>query len=511
MNLILRNKATLFVGHMVLALILLIGCEKDTIDDSDLGHLEGTIVAKGANTPLRNAKISTNPSSNTVFTNDEGYFLLEDVPVGKYSVQADHPDYKTGFKSATVTVGNTVNVVMELDSVNAANKAPTIPKLLSPEDGAEGVARETKFIWSSSTSDDDDVFYTLELRQGNSNEINTLEKIKDTFAIIDDLAIGVHYFWQITATDEINEPVKSALGSFRVIDNTQNRFLYVREMEGNHVIISGDEPLNGDTINQNEVLLSSGDHDSYRPVKNQTVGKIAFLRNTASQAHIFLMDTNGSNATQLTGAIPMAGFRNDQLQFAWYNNGKSIYYPNFGRLYSIDIDKSGNSLVYTAPEGQFISRVAVNQVNDHIAILTNDARGYKARLVVIDSNTGEEVKVVLESILGAVDGIDFSSDGKRILFSRDVSGSEFDNYRRLDSRLFEYDLESEITRELKTEKESGMNDLDPRYAPDEANVIFVRTSNDGISEKNIYRIDIDFEDSRSPELLFSNASMPNWE
>ncbi|MGJ8744863.1 hypothetical protein [Polaribacter sp.] len=55
-------------------------------------------------------------------------------------------------------------------------------------------------------------------------------------------------------------------------------------------------------------------------------------------------------------------------------------------------------------------------------------------------------------------------------------------------------------------------DVDPRFSPNESQVIFVNTSNDGLSLKSIYKVDVDYiiaVDLRY--LLFSDATMPDWE
>ena len=61
---------------------------------------------------------------------------------------------------------------------------------------------------------------------------------------------------------------------------------------------------------------------------------------------------------------------------------------------------------------------------------------------------------------------------------------------------------------LSDQKVDGTNDLDPRFSPNEASVIFVNTSNDGISQSNIVK-QILAGGSRTE--LFSNSTMPDWE
>jgi Tol biopolymer transport system component len=85
------------------------------------------------------------------------------------------------------------------------------------------------------------------------------------------------------------------------------------------------------------------------------------------------------------------------------------------------------------------------------------------------------------------------------------------SYRRLDNRIFEYDLNSGETVEISTEKPVGQNDLDPKYSPDDGFVIYTRTSNDGISERVIQRTQVTLNNAVVNELLFTDAFMPFWE
>ena len=59
--------------------MLLCGCSEDTIDGYVTGDLTGKVVKEGSNDPIENVRISTNPTSSTVFTNAEGEFVLENI------------------------------------------------------------------------------------------------------------------------------------------------------------------------------------------------------------------------------------------------------------------------------------------------------------------------------------------------------------------------------------------------------------------------------------------------
>ena len=65
----------------------------------------------------------------------------------------------------------------------------------------------------------------------------------------------------------------------------------------------------------------------------------------------------------------------------------------------------------------------------------------------------------------------------------DISGYEDASYRQLDTHLFIYNFTTTNTTDISVNKTAGSNDLDPRFTPNEAQIIMVNTSNDGISEK----------------------------
>ena len=502
-----KYTANLFLFFGIVFLIT--ACSEEPVDENVFGTLSGKVVAKGDNTPLANVKVTSNPVSTTVFTDSDGNFEINPIQVGEYSLQAESADFQTAFEPAIIVEGQSVTVVFELDSLNVNNNAPLAPRLLFPEDGVKNIGSEVEFAWSSSANDDDEIVYSLELRNGATNEIKLFEDVRDTTLVIDNLSIGKNYFWQISADDGVNSIIKSALGSFATNDAASNRFLYVRNIEGNNVIFSGAEPIGADQegLNQNEIQLTSSTSNSYRPAKNNTVNKIAFLRSVGAETHLFVINADGTNIKQVTSTISLAGFRQDELEYTWAENGAKLYFPNFNKLYAINPDGSGIEMIYELAD-EFISEVAVNPTNDLVLLKTNDITGYNARIIIIDLTT-DVVQEVIAGQVGALGGIDFSVDGTKVLFTRDVSQVENTDYRQLDSRIFVYDLLSDTTTEIDAGKEAGTNNLDAKYAPDDGAIIFTNTSNDGISEQRIYRITENINSRR--EVLFTDAFMPNWE
>ncbi|WP_027078531.1 carboxypeptidase regulatory-like domain-containing protein [Maribacter antarcticus] len=488
-------------------------CEEETLGDQSFGVLDGKVVSNGLNNPLGNVKVTTNPSSNTVFTDEEGNFTITNISIGDYSVQAEKDDFQTAFEPVNILNDKTSNVIFELDSMSVSNMRPLIPSLLFPEDNKRNVRSPVVFVWSSSANDVDEILYDLELRNGNTGEIQVFQSLLDTVFRVENLAIGANYFWQVSANDEITEPVQSKISSFQLQGVEGNRFLYVRSIDGNSVVFSGGEPTRANevNVNENEVQLTATGINTYRPKANIATGKVAYIRSIGGESHIFTMNLDGTAKRQLTQEIPIAGFRQDELEFSWYDSGSAIYYPNFNKLYTVNADGSGTRMVYEALDGEFITEVATNPVDNQIVLKINDSQGYRTQLRIVSPETNLGTQTIISGITGAFGGLDYSLDGNRILYTRDISGTENAQYRLLDSRIFEYNLTTNTSNEIDTQKPTGFNNLDAKYSPNGGFIIFTVTSNDGISEKQIFRRQLDAVEVIQNELVFTNAFMPNWE
>jgi hypothetical protein len=129
---------------------------------------------------------------------------------------------------------------------------------------------------------------------------------------------------------------------------------------------------------------------------------------------------------------------------------------------------------------------------------------------------GNKLTSVLSGVNGAAGGLNLSVDSKMLLYTYDISEFESSTYRQLDSRMFIYYFDMDTKVDISEDKIDGTIDLDPRFSPNEAKIIFVNTSNDGISQKNIFTQSLDNDDSTggnnyNREEKFTNAIMPDWE
>ncbi|WP_247666469.1 carboxypeptidase regulatory-like domain-containing protein [Aquimarina sp. MMG015] len=477
-------------------------CSEDTIDLEGLGAVRGRVVAVGTNEPLENVKISTNPSSSTVFTDADGEYIIENIPSGDYSLAAQRDGLLAQFEAISIIADRELEIVFEMDVETAGNRAPDAAILDSPADNSVDQPLEVTLVWTGSDPDDDALTYTITLRNDENSEVEVFENITDTTYTLTNLSYKVKYFWQVSSNDGINDSVNSSSFAFETMSPPNNRIVYTRSIDDNGVIYSADEQ--GST----EIQLTSETKNSFRPRRHVGTGKIAFLQSVGSQTHLFTMNEDGSQMMQVTSQVSVAGFNLGEIDFSWTENGAKLLFPNQDKLYSINADGSGLVLVYQTSNGDLISEVDTNDNNNVIVLKTNNLEGYEVTIFTINTS-GTVLDTILSGVSGAAGSINLSVDGTKLLYSRDISGFESSEYRQLDSHIFIYNFDDSSNLDISIEKPAGTNDLDGRFSPNEASVIFVNTSNDGISQKNIQTMSI-LEIANRADLITS-ASMADWE
>ncbi|OCA72697.1 hypothetical protein BBH99_02985 [Chryseobacterium contaminans] len=502
-------KTLIKILGIFIMIFCLFSCNEDLVEQAQTGTLKGKVVKRGSNVPLANVKIFTNPTTQTVFSGTDGTFEITAMPIGNYSVKAELSGYITNFQSVNMQNQNqVVTVVFEMNDDTSLNSPPTTPQLLSPIDNAVNQPLSVELTWSATDPDTADVLkYSLTIKNNLDTNVIQVNDLKVNHYTLSNLKFGVSYFWQVSVSDGIHQPVLSQTAKFTTNTVPANRYHYVKKLNGNFVIMSSDEQ-------GNNFQFTDFSYNSWRPRKNNNAGLIAFLRTEGGSTHIYTANPDGSNPFKVT-TVPVAGFNTYEMDFAWSTNGKELLYSNFNKLYRINKDGSGLTLVYTTPDGSMISECDWSYDGSKIAIKTNDYNGYNTNIYVIDM-MGNVLKTVVSGSAGATGGLNFSVDGQLLLFTYDVSDYQdgSGNYRQLDSHIFIYNLTSNAINDISSESEKAMgtNDLDPRFSPNNAQVIFMNTSNDNISQRNIMVIDLNSSmTDLSRSTLFSNGEMPDYE
>lgn len=492
-----------FVPRLGISLFLLFSwsCQENTIEPEVFGSVFGEVLLTDENVPIEMATISTNPPTSSIFTDMDGRFVLEDIPEGTYSLRAEKSGFLTTVSTISVFGDRDASVIIRLAKDSLDNYPPTVPVAIMPVDGAASLPVNISLQWSASDPDEEDIatYTVLLFNEDQSQSIIVAEEIEDTTAMLMDLDYGTNYFWQVIASDGKNDPVYSPVWGFSTEAFPDLRYLYTKSDNGIYDIYASDELGNA-------IRLTENGASNWRPRMNPQRTKIAYISNFNIDPQLYIMDRDGSNQMQVT-EIPVSSTGNQfELDFAWSPDGTQLLYMANAKLYTINMDGSGLSLFAQAPFGFTFAECDWTEQGNNIAARTVGVNVYNSSMFVIDED-GEYTSQFFSDIPGSSGGPMFSIAGDKVLYTHDVSGFESADGRQLDSRIFIRDLTNNTVLDISFEKENGTNDLDPRFSPDGSKIIFLNTNNDGISQRDIWIMDVDGTDR---ELLFENAEMPEW-
>ena len=484
----------------LLGLLITTGCNEDTIQPQLFGSIEGQVLRKDDLSPLSNVAISTTPTSSSIITDLNGSFTIENVPVGTYSIKAEKEDFITKLEGVTVTGNNVGEVIIRMVKDTSISIPPTTPQVISPLDGEQEQSVNIRLEWISVDEDEEDMLlYDLYLYEDQqSDPILEVMDISDNFLEVTDLQFGKNYYWQVSAKDGRTAPVFGMLWRFKTEDFPDYRFLFAREINGKYDIYSANDM--GD-----EIQLTDNNGSNWRPIMSPNRDKIAFISNLGIDLHIYIMNRNGSEVEQVT-SLPISGLNSFDLDFSWSPDGTQILYMRNSILNVINVDGTGLSVLTEAPPGTTFVECDWVGPGNRILVRTLGNAPYASHIWLLDAN-GTFIDTVIPDLPGSTGGGVFSIPGTKILYTQDISGFNSITGRQLDARIFQVDINSGVRVDLSFDKIDGTNDLDARYSPDGAKVIFTNTNNDGISQKNIYIMDLDGENRT---LLFENAEMPEW-
>jgi len=469
---------------LLLGLLFISSCREDTIQPTLFGSMVGTVIRDADNVAVNSAIISTTPPTSLVLTDEFGRFALNDIEPGTYTIRAEKEGFSPEVESITVFEDQTANVIVKLSPDTLSNVAPTAPNSPVPADNSMDQEVDLLLEWTASDSDrNDELRYDVLLCTGNQTncEIVAMDITEDTLRLRN-LMHNTVYFWQVVAKDKATE-VFGNIWSFQTKAFPDHRFVYSKLDNGKYDIYSADET-------GEEIQLTFGNGSNYRPRISPNRQKIAYISNAGIEPHLFVMNRDGSNQRQVTSEVPIDGFNNFDIDFSWSPGSNQLLYMNNTMLYTINMDGTALEAVAVAPEGQTFSEVDWMFIDseDRIVARVTGTTIYESDIFILDIN-GNYLRQIFTDIPGRTGGLQFSIDGKFVLFTHDVS--EFENAagRQLDARVFVKNLENNVTFDLSgidfRGKEVGTNDLDPRFSPDGARIIFVNTNNDGISPRNI--------------------------
>ncbi|MEA3478845.1 MAG: hypothetical protein U9R60_11740, partial [Bacteroidota bacterium] len=244
---------------------------------------------------------------------------------------------------------------------------------------------------------------------------------------------------------------------------------------------------------------------AWNPQLNPDRDLIAFSSNYGVEPQIYHMKRDGSEIKKVT-TLPNISYNNQGIGFCWSPDGEKILYANYDKIFRINRNGTGLVLVSTISAGKNFRNVDWNGHTNKIVAQVTTQQIFNSEFYIMDWD-GTNAQLFLEDWPGRMDNPRFYIDGSKVLFTWDESGYNSVDGRMLDSRIYTLTTDYADTTNLSEGKADGTNDLQARWSPDGAWIIFMNQSNTGLGPKNIWVMDN--EGSRR-RLIIEDAELPFW-
>ena len=509
---LIRLRFMKFIYYALLLITVLpglSGCNEDTyVDPVQLTTVRGRVLYSLNQQPIRGASVKLTPSSRIIATDSAGMFRFDSVVAGSYTIQASKAGYGSQVATVATTAGSSPVVTILLTDDKTQNRPPTAPVLVTPALNSTTQSTTVTLHWTATDPNRDTLTYSVQLfRAGSATPTASYTGLTADSLVISSLTYNTTYLWQVIVSDGINT-VNGPVWSFQTGNYPDYSYIVARRMNGQFQLFGATA---GGVVNQ---LTFSG--SNWRPIVRPDGQKIAFISNVDTDLQLYVMDMDGNSRQRVT-SVPIAGLSATDLSFCWSPDGTQLVYPNNDRLYSVRTDGTGLRVIAQAASGRIWAGCDWTPQGNRIAARTTGTGLYDNELSIFLAD-GSANRTVYARRNARVGNPVFSVDGRQLIFSADSTDFQNEQGRQLDARLYRLDLTTLTTSDLsvfysggsgigQTSKEVGTNDLEPRYSPTGAKLIFTNTDNTGTGQRSVYTADAD---GRNRKILIQQAEMAYW-
>lgn len=493
-----RQNLNQILKVLILTPVLLISCLEETIDPAEFGSISGTVFESSGKDGLSGVEIKTTPASYVTFTDSLGNFSFSQLPVGEYTFTASLIGYERTFVSAGISLNLNTEVTILMNRIIAR---PGLAFNPVPESGALDVERNIQISWSSGNEENDTLSYKVFVYESNlDTPFFQSIGISDTFISLENLRYNCTYFWQVNTISSTEDEVKGELWNFRTIDFPDNRFLFIRPQKGVFQVFSA----SGDT-SEAAIQITEYPFNSLKPLFGQHRQEIAYISDASGDRQIHIMDNRGQNSRQIT-SLPIDGYHSNGSEYCWWPDHGGFVYSHYDRLYRIDRNGANLRIILQANPGRHFGDCDYSGAAGKIVVQTLGSVPYEGEIILMDED-GTDSVVIVNDLPGVIENPSFSIDGKKVMFTHDISGFQSLTGRQLDARIFIMDLDSMHATDVSLNKPAGTNDINPQFSPFGSKIIFTNVYNDNSGQASVYTMDLD---GTNRQLLFENADMPHW-
>lgn len=201
--------------------------------------------------PLANALVSSEPATESVLTDSEGYFYLGNASPGTYRIIATKEAYYLGNVSISVKSDKETRAFVKLTAKVDANNAPELPIIEFPASGDLVYDDTTNIVWSCSDIDGDKLTYDVYCDTVNPPIYKVANRISKSEFHVENLKDSMKYYIRIVAYDIYDAVTESDVSHFTTKFRTQ---VALDDIE---LYLSFD----GHTLDQGKYLLQTAPHN----------------------------------------------------------------------------------------------------------------------------------------------------------------------------------------------------------------------------------------------------------
>lgn len=190
------------------------GCKDDATSVKISPQIEGTVYDDETNEPIQGATITTIPASVSILTDANGKFLIKDLNVGEYTINASANGYYNKATIVATKEGVKTTADIKMRSIKSDNTPPNEPVISS-----SGVINNDSSVtgtltWSATDPENNALAYDVYWGESTNSMTMILSATKLTSHVLSNLVLGKTYYWKVVATDIYGASTSSEIAQF---------------------------------------------------------------------------------------------------------------------------------------------------------------------------------------------------------------------------------------------------------------------------------------------------------
>jgi TolB protein len=442
---------------LVIALLLsLWRCEEQPYDVVRYGSLEGVILSEYDDKPINGVKITTSPTSETVYTDSVGHFSIPEVELGDITVTASRDGYLNYTEKLSITENETRSVSIYLPKDSTSNPADDVIDLKNPLDGSLDQPVNLTFDWhfSATTYKNRPIDVSLvTINTATLEEKTWVAHTADTTYTVQGLKYNTTYLWYLKVEADGTSIGNTQFQRIQTQAVPKNLLVYAKVFNNNYEIFSYDS-----TTQINYQLTNYPSRDWY-PRKSPAEDKVAFVSDRDNSNQIYTMGMDGRNVTKIS-QLSVTGYNNNGTGFAWSPDGGYIIYPHNNKLIKINKNGYDSQVLATAPAGRDFWYCDWSRYGHKIVVQTAGDNIYDSEIYIMDED-GSNMQLLVANEPGRTDSPTFSFDGNTVYYTHDAGGVDAPDGWEQDARLYQINIDGTNQQEILISQSAGESVYNP--------------------------------------------------